>query len=99
MNQPLRGPEGVTGSTPLGASGRASRARVEQACSRPAPTPAEELEAPASSRLRAAAAATPPTGSPPAALERAKERLASGFYHSPEGLLSTAERLLGAASR
>ena len=99
MNQPLRGPEGVAGSTPLGASGRASRARVEQASSRPAPTPSEGLEAPTTSRLRAAAAAAPPTASSPAALERAKERLATGFYHSPEGLLSTAERLLGAASR
>jgi hypothetical protein len=96
VNQPLRGPESVGGSIPVTPSGRAGRGRVEPSTAPAPPAPAETLEAPTSGRLRAAAQASPPTSSAPASLERAKARLATGFYHSPEGMQAMAGSLLGA---
>ncbi len=92
MNQPLRGPDAL-GPLPEGSASRRPRTAL------PAPTPrrGESLEAPTSGRLRAAARTSEGRASDPVRLEQARDRLASGYYHSPAGIQAVAESMLSAS--
>lgn len=102
MTQPIHGSDPCSSARQIRPDLRARTARGQETgageaagAARPAGPPPDGLEAGASGRLREAVRAS---GEPPAMdaarLERGREHVKSGYFHTDEGIEALAQRML-----
>lgn len=101
MTQPIHGSDPCSCARQIRPDLRARTARGQETGSgeaagaaRPASPPPAGLEAGASGRLREAVRASEPPAMDPARLERGREHLKSGFFHTDAGIEALAQRML-----